>query len=38
VVAATHDGEISRLADRVLELRDGVLVAADGVGPLEASP
>ena len=38
VVAATHDGEISRLADRVLELRDGVLVAAGRLGPLEASP
>jgi ABC-type lipoprotein export system ATPase subunit len=35
-VVATHDRAISRLADRVLELRDGCLTLA-GSGALEAS-
>jgi putative ABC transport system ATP-binding protein len=39
VVVATHDRAICRLADRVLELRDGVLVAEGaGVVATEAAP
>jgi putative ABC transport system ATP-binding protein len=33
VIVATHDPRILDVADRVIELRDGMLVGQDGYGP-----